>query len=62
MKIRKSRRMRSAIHVAGTGKNISAYILLVRSNGGKGPLGRPRSSWNDNIKIVLREIRGKVSK
>jgi hypothetical protein len=30
---------------------------LVGSPEGKRPLGRPRCRWEDNIKIVLREIR-----
>jgi hypothetical protein len=34
------------------GEQMKAYIILV----GKGPLGRPRRRWEDNIKIDLRQI------
>jgi hypothetical protein len=33
----------------------NAYKILVRKREGKRPLGRPRRSWEDNIKISLRE-------
>jgi hypothetical protein len=32
------------------------YKNLVRKSEGKRPLGRPRSKWEDNNKMVLREI------
>jgi hypothetical protein len=38
----------------GTKRN--AYIILVGKPGGKRPLGRPRRTWVDNIKMDLREI------
>jgi hypothetical protein len=34
----------------------NAYRILVGKPGGKSPLGRPRRSWVDNIKMDLREI------
>jgi hypothetical protein len=34
----------------------SAYKILVGNPGGKGPLGRPRRRWKDNIKTDLRKI------
>jgi hypothetical protein len=34
----------------------NAYRLLVGKAEGKRPLGRPRCSWVENIKIDLREI------
>jgi hypothetical protein len=34
----------------------NAYEVLVRKLEGKGLLGRPRCSWEDNIKIYLKEI------
>jgi hypothetical protein len=34
----------------------NAYRLLVGKPEGKGPLGRPRRRWADNIKIDLLEI------
>jgi hypothetical protein len=33
----------------------NAYRILVGNPEGKRPLGRPRRSWVDNIKIDLRE-------
>jgi hypothetical protein len=32
----------------------NAYRILMRKPEGKGPLGRPRRRWVDNIKIDLR--------
>jgi hypothetical protein len=34
----------------------NAYKILVAKPKGKGPLGRPRRWWEDNIKIDLGEI------
>ena len=47
----KSRRMRWAGHIARMGEWRGVYRILV----GK-PLGRPRSIWEDNIKIDLQEV------
>jgi hypothetical protein len=33
-----------------------AYNILVGRPEGRGPLGRPRRRWEDNIKMDLREI------
>jgi hypothetical protein len=38
------------------GKKRNAYSLLVGKAEGKGPLGRPRRRWVDNIKMDLLEI------
>jgi hypothetical protein len=38
------------------GANRNAYSILVGKPEGKGPLGRPRRRWVDNIKMELREI------
>jgi hypothetical protein len=35
----------------------NAYRILVGKPEGKRPLGRPRRTWVDNIKMDLREIR-----
>jgi hypothetical protein len=51
----KSRRMRRRGPVGGIVKR-NAYMLLVGKPEGKRPLGRPRRSWVDNIKIEFREI------
>jgi hypothetical protein len=47
--------MRWAGHVAPTGKR-DAYRLLVGKPEGKGPLGRPRRRWMDNIRMDLGEV------
>jgi hypothetical protein len=56
VRVIKSRRMRWAEHVACMGEGRGVYSALVRSPEGKRPLGRPRRSWEDNIKMNLREI------
>jgi hypothetical protein len=38
------------------GEKRNAYRSLVGKPEGKRPLGRPRRSWEDNIKIDLLEI------
>jgi hypothetical protein len=38
------------------GAKKNAYRILVGKPEGKRPLGRPRSRWEDNIKMDLREI------
>jgi hypothetical protein len=52
----KSRRMRWAGHVARMGEGRNVYGVLAWRSEGKRPLGRPRRSWEDNIKMGLREI------
>jgi hypothetical protein len=52
----KSRRMRLAGHAALTGEKRNAYRLLVGKPEGKRPLGRPRRSWVDNIRMYLGEV------
>jgi hypothetical protein len=42
--------------VARMGRGRGVYRVLVASPEGKGPLGRPRRRWEDNIKMDLREI------
>jgi hypothetical protein len=51
----KSRRMRWAGHVALMGEKRNAYRVLVRKPVAKRPMGRPRRTRVDNIKIDLRE-------
>jgi hypothetical protein len=53
---KKSRRMRSAGHVARMGAKRNAYRILVGKPEGKRPPGRPRRRWVDDIKNDLREI------
>jgi hypothetical protein len=56
IRIIKSRRMRWAGHVARMGEKWNVYRLLVGKPERKRPLGRPRRSWIDNIKMDLLEI------
>jgi hypothetical protein len=56
IRVIKSRRMRWAGHVAH-GEKWNAYRSLVgKPEGKKEPLGRPRRSWVDNIKMDLGEV------
>ena len=52
----KSRRVRWAWHVAGTGERKGVYRVLVGKPEGKRPLGRPRSRMEDDIKLDLQEV------
>jgi hypothetical protein len=51
----KSRKMKWAGYVANMGEKMSACRFLVRKPEGKRQLGRPRRSYDDNIKMDLRE-------
>ena len=55
MRVVKSRRMRWTGHVARMGEGRGVYRVLVEKPEGKGPFGRPRRRWEDNIKTDLRE-------
>ncbi|KAJ4427596.1 hypothetical protein ANN_25244 [Periplaneta americana] len=52
----KSRRLRWAGHVARMGESRNTHRVLVERPKGKGPLGRSRRRWEDNIKMDLREV------
>jgi hypothetical protein len=52
----KSMRLRWAGHVARMGEVRGVYKVLVGRPENKRPLGRPRRTWEDNIKLDLREI------
>ena len=52
----KSRRMRWAGHVARMRDEREVYRVLVGKPEGKRPLGRPRRSWVDNIRMNLHEV------
>jgi hypothetical protein len=56
IRIIKPRRMRWAGHVAQMGEKRNVYRLLLGKPEGKKPLGRPRCTWMDNIKMDLLEI------
>jgi hypothetical protein len=55
MSLFKSRRMRWAGLMARMGRGRGVYTVLVGRPEGKRPLGRPRRTWEDNIKMDLRE-------
>jgi len=52
----KSRRMRWAGHVARMGERRGIRRVLVGKPEERRPLGRPRSRWDDNIKMDLQEV------
>jgi hypothetical protein len=52
----KSRRLRWAGHVACMAESRHAYRILLGRPEGKRQFGRPRSIWEDNIKMGLREV------
>jgi hypothetical protein len=49
-------KMRWAGHVAWIGERKGVYRVLVGKPKGKRPLGRPRRSWEDNIKMDIQEV------
>ena len=51
-----SRRLRWAGQVARIEVGRSAFKILTGKPTGKRPLGRPRSRWEDNIRMGLEEI------
>ena len=52
----KLRRMRWTGHVACMGETRGAYRVSVEKLKGKRPLARPRSRWEGNIKMDLKEV------
>ena len=56
VRVIKSRRMRSAGHVARMGEESRVYRALVGKPEGRRPLWRPRSRWFDNIRMDLQEV------
>ena len=56
VRVVKSRRMRWAGHVARIVEDRGVHRVLVGKPVGKRPLGRPRSTWEDNIKMYLQEV------
>ena len=56
VRVKKSRRIRWAGHVARRGERRGVYRDLVGKSEGKRPLGRPRHRWEDNIKMDLQEV------
>lgn len=52
-----SKRTRGAVHVGRMGEQEKAYRLLIGKPEGKKPIGRPRCTWEHNIKVDLRDVR-----
>ena len=52
----KSRRMRWARFVARMGGRRGVYRVLVGTPELKRPLGRPRRRWEDNIKVIFKNL------
>ena len=52
----KSRRLRWAVHVARTEEGRSVFKILTGKPTGKRPFGRPRSRWENTIRINLEKI------
>ena len=52
----KSRRLRWAGHVARMEEGRSTFKVYTGKPTGKGPLGRPRRRWEDNIRMTLEGI------
>ena len=50
--------MRWVGHVACMGEDNGVHRVLVGKPEGKRPLGRPRSRWEDNMKMDLQEVGG----
>ena len=50
--------MRWAGHVARMGEERDVHRMLVGKPEEKRPLGRPRRTWEDNIKMDLQEVVG----
>jgi hypothetical protein len=48
--------MRWTGHVARMGENRTAYTLTVGKPEGRRPLGRPRRTWVDNIRMAFGEV------
>ena len=53
---RELRLLRWAGHLAHREQSINAYRVSVGKPEGKRPLGRQRHTWEDNIKMDLREV------
>jgi len=56
VRVPKLRRKRWAGHVASTGERRGVCRILVGKPERKRPLGRPRSRWEDNIRMYLQEV------
>ena len=57
VRVKKSRRLRWAGHVARMEEGRSAFKILTGKHTGKRLLGRPRRRWEDKIRMDSEEIR-----
>jgi len=57
IRVIKSRRMRWTGYVVHMGERRGVFRVLVEKPEGKRQLGRPRHTWDDNIKMHLQEVR-----
>ena len=56
VRVIKSRRLRCAGHVARMEEGRNVFKILKGKPTGKRLLGRPRRRWEDNIRMILKEI------
>ena len=56
VRVKKSKRMRLAGHVARMAERRGVYRVLVGEPEGKRPLWRHRLKWEDNIKMDLQDV------
>jgi len=55
-----SRTVRWVRHVAHMGERRGTCRVLVRKPDRNRPLGRPREGWEDNIKMIIKQIGAEV--
>jgi hypothetical protein len=58
IRVVKSRRMRSVGHVARMGERRGVHRVSTGNSERNRPLGRPRSRWEDSVKMGLQEMCG----
>ena len=56
IRVIKSRRLKWAGRIARMGERRGPYRASVGKPEGRRPFGRPRRTWEDNIKMDLREV------
>jgi hypothetical protein len=56
VRVTKSRKISWAGHVARMGERRGVHMVLVGKPERRRPLGRSRRRWEDNIRMVLREV------
>ena len=56
IRVNKSRRLTWAGHVARMEEDRSSFKILTSKPTWRIPVGRPRRRWEDNIRMVLKEV------